>query len=142
MPSKTGRGGLWQLWSSGLPAPEFTEPLCVTRSSCCCHPQEPPESDSKKSRRGKILLQSGLTLNSYLGRYILGLYSRHTRFYLGCNILTICSSCDMTCRLKCLSFASHLGMLKMARLAELNIFQLQVEPSLVWTMQPCLGPRA
>ena len=74
---KTGRGGLWQLWSSGPPAPEFTEPLCVTRSSCCCHPQEPPESDSKKSRRGKILLQSGLTLNSYLGRYILGLYSRH-----------------------------------------------------------------
>ena len=108
-----------------------------------CHPQEPPESGSKKTGAGKILRR---------GRFNPRLVPRQihhrplsqtlTRFYLGCNVLTICSSCDMTCRLKCRSLASHLGMLKLGRLAELHIFQLQVDPSLVWTMHPCLGPRA
>ena len=55
-PSKTR--GCWQLWISGLPAPEFTEPPCVSRSSrssCSISTRATLSPTPKKAAREKFL---------------------------------------------------------------------------------------
>ena len=54
-PSKTR--GCWQLWISGLPAPEFTEPPCVSRSSrssCSISTRATLSPTPKKAAREKF----------------------------------------------------------------------------------------